>query len=218
MSKILIARLLSAVFILCSFGFAVWCVGALPDRVAVHWNMLGQPDGYMARLPALLILPVMTLVLVVLLQIVPRLDPLRKGFSGFRPAYEGFIATFAACFLAVQAFVVAFNAGYPVRIEWVLAPVLSAMFVSAGVLLMKTERNWFAGIRTPWTLQSDSIWKKTHRLGGVLFIISGGLSFIGLAGPVFLFVFAFVPVMISALVPVVYSYVCFRRETAERKQ
>ena len=87
------------------------------------------------------------------------------------------------------------------------------LFVVMGNYMAKIKRNWFIGIRTPWTLSSEAVWQKTHQLGGKLFVLLG----------VAMIVVAFLPNTISwnifigslvtvALTPVVYSYILYRRE------
>jgi uncharacterized membrane protein len=81
-------------------------------------------------------------------------------------------------------------------------------------MLRQAKRNFFIGIRTPWTLSSDRVWEETHRLGAVLFMISGALAFIGgLFGGTTAFWLMFIPIMGSTLFLLVYSYVLYRRET-----
>ena len=52
---------------------------------------------------------------------------------------------------------------------------LGALFVVLGNYMPKMRRNFFVGIRTPWTLADEDVWFRTHRLGGVLFVIGGVL-------------------------------------------
>jgi uncharacterized membrane protein len=81
-------------------------------------------------------------------------------------------------------------------------------------MLRKAKRNYFIGIRTPWTLNSDYVWDETHRLGSILFMASGVLAVIGgFLGGMLAFWFLFVPLIGSTLFLLVYSYVLYRRET-----
>ena len=82
-----------------------------------------------------------------------------------------------------------------------------------GVLIEKSKRNWFVGIRTPWTLSSDRVWEKTHKIGGKLFKIAGAIVIIGMFFPDYLTWFILVPILIAAIFPVIYSYFEYRRIT-----
>ena len=90
--------------------------------------------------------------------------------------------------------------------------VLSSFFI--GYMLRKAKRNFFIGIRTPWTLSSDTVWDKTHQIGAVLFMVSGVLAVIGgLVGGMTAFWMLFIPLISSTLFLVAYSYVLYRNET-----
>ena len=98
-----------------------------------------------------------------------------------------------------------------------MVPAFSALFYLAGVMLSKAKRNWFIGIRTPWTLSSDRVWDKTHRLGAKLFKAS---AIIGLFGIVFInyaFVLMIAPVLASAVISIVYSYMEYNRKPSRRR-
>jgi uncharacterized membrane protein len=95
-----------------------------------------------------------------------------------------------------------------------MLPFMGVLFIAIGFLLRKAKRNFFIGIRTPWTLSSDTVWNKTHQLGATLFMASGALAIIGgFFGGMIAFWFLFVPLMGSTLFLVIYSYVLYRRET-----
>jgi uncharacterized membrane protein len=81
-------------------------------------------------------------------------------------------------------------------------------------MLRKAKRNFFIGIRTPWTLSSDRVWEETHRLGSVLFMISGALALVGgFFGGMLSFWLLFVPLMGSTIFLLIYSYFLYQRET-----
>jgi len=95
-----------------------------------------------------------------------------------------------------------------------LLPGMGFLFIFAGLLMRKAKRNFFIGIRTPWTLSSDRVWDQTHRVGSWLFIASGILAFAGMFvhGPN-AYLFFLVPVLGSSLFLLVYSYILYQKET-----
>jgi uncharacterized membrane protein len=94
-----------------------------------------------------------------------------------------------------------------------MLPAMGILFFFIGYMLRKAKRNFFIGIRTPWTLSSDKVWDETHRVGSVLFMISGAFAFIGsLFGGTLAFWFLFVPIIGSTLITLLYSYVLYQRE------
>jgi uncharacterized membrane protein len=87
------------------------------------------------------------------------------------------------------------------------------LFIFAGIMMRKAKRNFFIGIRTPWTLSSDRVWDKTHRLGSILFIILGILAMLGTFFVDNAIWFLMVPILATTLFLVIYSYVLYQRET-----
>ena len=95
-----------------------------------------------------------------------------------------------------------------------MLPAMGLLFIVVGSMLRKAKRNFFIGIRTPWTLSSDTVWEKTHQLGSVLFMVSGALAVIGgLFGGTVAFWMLMVPLMGSTIFLLIYSYVLYQRET-----
>jgi uncharacterized membrane protein len=109
----------------------------------------------------------------------------------------------------------AWNLGWSgYRMSTAMLPAIGLLFIFTGYMLTQAKRNFFIGIRTPWTLSSDTVWARTHSLGGKLFIASGILALIGgLFGGMTAFWFLFVPLIGSTVFLVVYSYVLYRQET-----
>jgi uncharacterized membrane protein len=95
-----------------------------------------------------------------------------------------------------------------------MLPFMGVLFIGVGYMLRKAKRNFFIGIRTPWTLSSDRVWDKTHQLGSILFMAAGVFAIIGgFFGGMMAFWLMFVPLIGSSLFLVVYSYVLYRNET-----
>jgi uncharacterized membrane protein len=190
----------------------------IPDQVVSHWNAAGQPDGSMTKFWGLMLIPLIMTALVALFAVIPRIDPLRKSYETFRNYYEGFVLLLVLFLLAVQLMVISWNIGYQVSPNLLLPVLIGILFIYIGFLLDHAEQNWFVGIRTPWTLSSRTVWKKTHELGGKLFKISGIVCFAGLFFPDLAVWFILVPTLTTAVVTVVYSYYVYTREEVHDKQ
>ncbi len=184
----------------------------LPDQVVSHWNAAGEPDGSMGKLAGIGLVPLIMVALVGLLLFLPRIDPLRKNYAAFRDWYDGFILAFVLFMLAIQCQIILWSLGYRISMNLVMPVLVGLLFVYTGFFLERVEPNWFAGIRTPWTLSSPAVWKKTHMLGGKLFKIAGIVSCAGALVPDLAIWFIMVPVLTGALATVVYSYYAFRKE------
>lgn len=184
---------------------------SLPDQVAIHFDAAGEPDDYLARPFAVALLPALGLGLVALFEVVPRIDPLGENFESFQRYYDLAAAVTVAVVVYVHGAVLLWNLGYQFRIEQVIAPVLAVVGVAFGYVVENAEQNWFVGIRTPWTLSDEAVWKRTHERCGVLFKIAGPVALLAVPFPDYFPYLAVAPLALAALVPTVYSYVLYRR-------
>lgn len=190
---------------------SVLAAPALPDRLITHWNAAGQPDATMAKPLALALFPALTAGLVVLLAFVPRVDPRRENIEAFRPAYDWFVVVFAAFMLVLHAGVVAYNLGYQFDFTLLVLVGVAGLFYCVGLLLERAEPNWFVGIRTPWTLENETVWRRTHDLGSRLFKLTALLALVGVAFGEYAIYFLIVPAIGTALLTVGYSYYAYRQ-------
>jgi len=185
----------------------------LPERIAIHWNAQGQADGYGSRLNAVGFLPLLTVGIALLLLFLPALDPLKTNLRCFRREYNSFVLFFAGFMAYIHFLTLAWNLGWRVDMTRALAPAFAVLSYFIGVLLSKARRNWFIGIRTPWTMSSDVVWERTHRLASGWFKMAGGVSLLGLLFARHAFLFILAPLILVSLSAVVLSYVEYRRLT-----
>lgn len=203
--------LVAAGLVALSFAVSLYALPRAPETVATHWNAAGEPDGSMAKLPGLLLLPALAAGVVALLAVVPRIDPLGANVAAFRRHYDWFVVLFAAFMAYVNGLAVAYNLGYDVNVSRMLYPALGLLFAFLGVVLDEAKRNWFVGIRTPWTLSSDEVWDRTHELGATLFKLSGVVALLGVLVPEYALWLVVGPVAASAAITTVYSFLVYRR-------
>jgi len=205
-----ITLVLLAAFVIA--GFTVWDL--MPEQMASHWNAGDQVDGTMSRFWGVFLMPIIAAVMFVLFLVVPAIDPLKANIAQFREAFNLFILLIMLFLGYVWALTLAWNLGFTnFRMSAAMLPALGLLFIYIGYMLRKAKRNFFIGIRTPWTLSSDTVWTRTHRLGSVLFILSGALALMGsLFGSLAIW-FVMVPLLGSTLFLVVYSYWLYREET-----
>jgi uncharacterized membrane protein len=183
----------------------------LPDPMPAHWDAAGNVDGYMSRTAAVLMLPLVTAGLTALLMVIPGIDPLRRNIAQFRGQYNAFVVGFVAFMVYVYALTLAAGLGRRFDMTQFLAPAMGLLFIGIGRMLRSARRNFFIGIRTPWTLASDEVWDATHALAARTFTIGGvvaiAAAFLGEAG----FWVMMAALLGAAFVPVGYSYVRWRR-------
>ena len=193
-------------------GVALW--NQLPDQMASHWNTNDQVDGYMSKFWGVFLMPLITLGMCLLFLIIPNIDPLKANIAQFRDVFNLFITLIVAFMIYVHVLSLRWNLGYTdFEMSKAMLPAMGILFFVIGYMLRKAKRNFFIGIRTPWTLSSDKVWDETHRIGSVLFMISGVLALIGaLFDGTTAFWFLFAPIMGSTLITLVYSYMLYQKE------
>jgi len=195
-----------------TFAVGIISYPFMPDLMASHWGFSGEVNGYMPKIWGLFLVPVISAGLALLLLFIPRLDPLRENIEKFRETYELFIIVMLLFLLYLQVLTISWNLGIRFNITQLLSPAMAALFYACGILIGKAKRNWFIGIRTPWTLSSDRVWDKTHAIGGRLFKIAGVLALGGILLPGLAWLFLLGPVLLISVYLVVYSYLEFRKE------
>ncbi len=205
--------ILSAVLILVVILAGVFLWSRLPDPMASHWNEADQVDGYMGKFWGAFLLPVMMIGLTLLFLAIPSIDPLKKNIADFRGWFNVFIVLFNLFMAFVHGLTLAWNLGHTgIRMSVAMVPAMGLLFILIGLMIRKAKRNYFIGIRTPWTLANDVVWEKTHLLGSKLFIAAGILTLLSLLFPDKAFVILMVSVLGASLIAVVYSYLVFRQE------
>jgi len=195
-----------------TFTLTIAIYPTVPDRVVSHWNAAGQADGYMSKFWGLFLIPLIMTGFVALFAVLPRIDPHKKNYEKFRDYYEGFILLFVLFLLAIQVQIILWSIGYQISPNLIFPLLIGILFIYIGFLLGHAEQNWFVGIRTPWTLSSKTVWKKTHELGGKLFIIAGVISCAGIFFGEYALWFILVPALAVAVYTVAYSYIEFQKE------
>ncbi len=189
----------------------------LPPRVPVHWNARGEIDGWASRIVGALALPTMMVVVWALMRWLPSLDPNRTNDPTFRGAYNVVVTTTIAMLAALHVAVLGTALGWPVRIDTAVALGTGALMVVAGILMPRTPPNALFGVRTPWTLSSERVWERTHRVAGYTFVLTGlvvGASTVLV--PEWTIVVLLVAATAAAVGLIAYSYVAWRQETGRR--
>jgi uncharacterized membrane protein len=195
------------------FSLAVY--NQLPVQMASHWGVNDQVNGTIARFWGAFLMPIISLVMLGLFLLIPAIDPLKANIASFRGPFNMFIRLMIAFLTYVHGLTIAWNLGYTgFQMSAALLPALGLLFIFIGYMLAKAKRNFFIGIRTPWTLSSDTVWDKTHALGSKLFIASGIIAFFGgfFGGTIAMFLLL-IPLLGSAVFLIFYSYYLYHQET-----
>lgn len=200
------AKIISILVILASFAVGIYFYPQMPDRFVSHWNAYGQPDGYMTKFLGLSLMPIISVIMFLMFLLIPKIDPLKENIFLFRKYFDNFISLIMLFLFYLYLLTIFWNLGRKFNFIQLLVPAFAILFYYGGILISHAKRNWFIGIRTPWTLSSDNVWDKTHKLGGKLFKIAAVVSLIGLIFPEFALWFVLIPILFAAFYPIVYSY------------
>jgi len=206
------ATAVSFVLIVIALVVGLTLYARLPDPMPSHWNAAGQIDGYMSKFWGIFLVPIITVVLLPIFLVIPYIDPLKANIAKFRGIYNWFIVVFVAYMLYVYVLTLLAALNVQFNMTVMLMPVVGLLFVGIGYMMGQAKRNFFIGIRTPWTLSSETVWDETHKLGSKLFMIAGAVTVItGFVGEIGIWLMI-AALLIAAFVPMVYSYILWRRE------
>lgn len=206
-------RLLPGILALLAAFLVSWLAkDSMPDRVATHWGLDGRPDGYSSPAVVVFLMPMFGLLMAGILAVIPSLDPRKEAYSSPGSPYW-IIGNAVLVFLAIiQLALVGFALGWPIRMGTLVPVLVGGLFVIIGGLMERMPPSWFMGIRTPWTLSNDEVWRKTHQVGGVCFILAGLLLMIaGFVKPEGLLIGLIAVAGFAAAIPLVYSWVVWRQ-------
>lgn len=204
-------------YILLGLTVVVFVVGlvlypSFPEQVASHWNANGEVDGYMSKFSGIFLFGFIMAGMLLVYFFIPRFDPLKKNIDSFRPAYNSFWIWMFVFFAYIFGLSMLWNIGYRFNFTKAIVPAMSVLFYVIGAVLEKSKRNYFMGIRTPWTLSSDVVWDKTHKLGGKLFKIAGLVSLLGMfTHGLYTILVIIIPVVLVSVATMIYSYFEYKK-------
>lgn len=171
-------NVLCLIFIAITIAVAAYLYPTLPEQIPTHWNLEGEVDDYTPKPWGVLMMPLMAIFVFIIMKLIPVISP--KGFrtDQFRGVMNIFTVTLVG-FMSVVALLVLLSAsGRNVHMNEMIFAGIGLLFIVLGNYLGKVRKNFFIGIRTPWTLASDEVWSRTHRLGGWVFVLIGFFMFL----------------------------------------
>lgn len=202
--------LLSVFFLLILAAVFLWLYPHMPTRVPTHWNAQGQIDGYMSPIGAVATPMIIIVVVALLTVLLPAVSPRHYEIKPF-------VAAYSMVMLAVQAFVlisglgVLLNAaGHRVRMPLISMLIVGVLLMVMGNYMGKLRKNFFIGIRSPWTLASDAVWERTHRMAGWIFVLAGVVVVVAALAGVPL-KWLMIAIVGALFIPWIYSLWIYRR-------
>ena len=208
---------LKVLIIFLSLAVSFWAYPFLPAQIPSHWNLYGQIDGYLPKSIGAWLLPGLNLVLLVLFNLLPRLDPFQKKYRRFAREWE-IIQFIFIVFFTYLHFLTFYFAFYPqAEFTRFMFPGLGLFFILLGNYLSKIQRNTLVGFKLPWTLADKENWRKTHLYAAWSLVIAGLAifleSFLNLLPPAMIFAF----LMAAFLLPCLYSFLLFKKTVHQMK-
>ncbi len=199
--------------IIASFAVSFYYYPQLPERIASHWNAKGQVDDTMGKEVGAFIMPAIMAITAAIFLVILQIDPLKKNIEKFKSYYFGFIIAECLLLFCLHCWMMLWNVGIKMSPNVIMPIVIGPLFFFMGYIMKNIKRNWFIGIRTPWTLSNETVWKRTHEISGKLFMGSGVIATSGVFFPEYSIWLIIVPVLTVAAISIVYSYVVFRQVT-----
>jgi uncharacterized membrane protein len=185
----------------------------LPERLPVHWDIRFEPDQFVERAEALtyfLIPPLAMAGFLLLAHVLPWLSPRHFKVDSFRRVYDYVIALVVALFAYLHVMLLwSYIAGGAAPGRLIVAGFF-LFFALIGNVMGQVQRNFWVGVRTPWTLASEAVWIRTHRVAAWLYVPLGILGFVAVLAGAPLAV-CFVVFLVVALLPVFYSLALYKR-------
>jgi uncharacterized membrane protein len=196
------------------FTVVVW--PRLPERVPTHWNLRGEVNGWSGKTFGGFFVPALAAAIWLLMPLLRLLDPRRENYDRFDSTFFTLVNGIVLFMGAMHVLMLGSALGWPIDMGRASFVLIGLVFIVLGNFLPRVRSNWWIGVRTPWTLENDRVWRETHRLAGWTFVAAGVVS-IGavllpapVRGPI-----AFGALALGGVSPAVWSYVLWRRYRRE---
>ncbi|MBU2545006.1 SdpI family protein [Patescibacteria group bacterium] len=205
-------EMLPIILIIIAFVVGLQLHPSLPNEIPTHWDAQGEIDGWGSKGFAVFFTPLLALGVYLLMTFIPLIDPLRKKYKDFAIYYFWIKTIIILFFLALYFYTLAVAKGFSMNINYFILPAISILFIVLGSFMPKIKKNYFVGIRTPWTIHSETVWNETHKFAGKVFMIMGTVSLLSLIIKGYTFPIFIIIIIAGSLAPVVYSYFIFKKK------
>lgn len=164
--------LFSVVIIVLTILTWVFTYSSLPNDLVTHWGINGDADDYSSKFNAMMTFIGIMIIQYILMVTIPKIDP-KNNYKTFMRPYMAIFNTMFAVLFIINLITILTGLGYDLPIPYLGSFVLGAIFMVFGNFIQKVKPNFFLGIRTPWTLSNERVWKDTHRVSSKLFVLAG---------------------------------------------
>lgn len=208
--------IIAVLVVLASLVHLIIAYPSLPAQVVTNWGFNGDVE-YSSK-SMLWLLWAINAGMIPLFFVIPKIDPKGKSYTkvdGFYTYFRLLMVVFLAVLMEIT--ILSANDPYRFNVGKISSLGLAFLFIFIGNYLPKCKQSFTMGIKTMWTLSDERVWNKTHRLGGLLFVIAGVIALIA---ALFLeekamFVVTIVAVLGTVVTTTVYSYLLYRKYNKE---
>ena len=193
------------------FIYLAYIWNELPEKVPMHWNIKGEIDRFGEKSELLLIPILLPLLAYIIFLIVPKIDPKNKiRKMGNKYQHIKILLTTFMSILALFIIYTAKNQSFANPNYIVL--LIGILYIILGNYFKTIKANYFIGIRTPWTLENETVWKETHKLGGKMWFVAGIIVLISslILEKQLNFTLFIIITGIITIIPIAYSYFKFK--------
>lgn len=203
------------VIIFISFILALYVSPSLPNNLPIHWNFEGQVDGWAPKDLVILVLHALVFLVLFILMLAPYYDPLEKNYNEFVDAMYGLRFGLVIFMLVFIDFLIFSNLKeFYLRPSIIIGLNFSFLYGTLAYYLPQLKRNYFFGIRTPYTLESNSVWNKTHKAAGVIFMFASLFNFLVIFAQSGTLILSILILIIALTILYWYSYFIWTKEKA----
>ncbi|MCM3734564.1 SdpI family protein [Bacillus cytotoxicus] len=200
--------------ILISITILAWIISwpHLPNTIATHRSG-DTPDGYSSKLNGMLSMVGIMIGTYILLNVVSKVDPKKENYKKFSKSFAMITYSVLVVLFIANVDIIAAGLGYDLSINRFSGLLVGILFLVIGNYLPQCKPNYFIGIRTPWTLSNEEVWRKTHRFGGKVFIILGIIMCLSIFAPATWKSYIMLTVVLGGVVvTMLYSYFAYKKE------
>ena len=193
------------------FIYLAYIWNTLPEQVPLHWNIKGEIDRYGSKYELWLIPILLPLLIYIIFLIVPSIDP-KKNIHKMGNKYQNLKVLMTLFMSALAIFIIYYAKNQTIANPNYIVLIMGILFIIIGNYFKTLKANYFIGIKTPWTLENETVWKKTHNLAGKLWFSGGFLIMIlslVLNKELNFKIFAAITIIIS-IIPILYSYFIYK--------
>ncbi len=208
------ANIIIAVILAVTAAITLFYYPSVPDIIPIHWGPDGQVDGTGPKYMLFVFWAIAAGVNLLML-FAEKIDPKGENYKKFPKAFNVFriFITGLQCGLVLLTIAFSFNPQV-LDMNSIIYPVMGLMTILLGNYMPKVKHNYTFGIKTMWTIASENVWNKTHRMAGPLWVACGlviaAMTFV--KNTTAAAVAMSVVLVVIVAVPTVYSYFEFRKE------